>query len=129
MGKLGFRELKVWKRAKDLAVDVYRVTNSPEMARDFSLCDQIRRSAVSVASNIAEGDERETDKEAIRFFFIAKGSLAELLTQLEIAQEIGHLSEEIARPLLIGGEEIASMLGALIRSRGFRRCLSSSPSL
>lgn len=61
--------------------------------------DQIRRSAVSVPSNLAEGDEQDTDKESIRFFFIAKGLLAELRTQLEIAWEVGYLSREVFHSL------------------------------
>ena len=84
MGK-GFEELKVWQKAKDLAVLIYKITSDGKLSKDFGLRDQIRRSAVSIASNIAEGDERETDKESVRFFYIAKGSLAELRTQLMIA--------------------------------------------
>ena len=68
MGKEGFKELKVWQKAKDLAVDIYKLTMQGEISKDFGLRDQIRRSAVSVASNIAEGDERDTDKESVRFF-------------------------------------------------------------
>jgi four helix bundle protein len=81
MGKKGFKDLVVWQKAKDLAVIIYRISNKTLLSKDFSLRDQIRRSAVSIASNIAEGDERDTDKESVRFFFIAKGSLAELRTQ------------------------------------------------
>jgi len=110
----GFRRLEVWKAAKLLAVDVYRPTDS---LRDFSLRDQIRRSAVSVPSNIAEGDERDTDKDSIRFFFIAKGSLAELITQLEIATEVGLLSSDSIKPLLDRATSLGRQLGALIKSR------------
>lgn len=85
MGRRGFKELIVWQRAKDLAVMVYKVTEKGALSRDFGLRDQIRRSAVSIASNLAEGDERDTDKESIRFFYIAKGSAAELRTQIQIA--------------------------------------------
>ena len=85
MGKKGFKDLVVWQKARDLAVIIYRISNKTPLSKDFSLRDQMRRSAVSIASNIAEGDERDTDKESVRFLFIAKGSLAELRTQLEIA--------------------------------------------
>jgi four helix bundle protein len=68
MGKKGFRELIVWQKAKDLAVTIYRVSEEGALSRDYGLRDQIRRSAVSVASNLAEGDERDTDKESVRFF-------------------------------------------------------------
>ena len=66
---------------------------------DFGLRDQVRRSAVSVASNLAEGDERDTDKESVRYFFIAKGSVAELRTQLQIAHESGYLNGTIYEPV------------------------------
>ena len=72
MGK--FQDLKVWQRAKDLAVYLYRLTGKGAFAKDYSLKDQIRRAGVSIPSNIAEGDELSTDKQAIRFFYIAKGS-------------------------------------------------------
>ena len=78
MGNKGFKDLVVWQKAKDLAVLIYRVSNSEMKNVDFGLRDQVRRSAVSVASNLAEGDERNTDRESIRYFFIAKGSVAEL---------------------------------------------------
>ena len=72
MGK-GFKELLVWQKARDLAVEIYKITSQGRFKQDFGLRDQIRRAAVSVPSNIAEGDERDTDKDAIRFFFMAKG--------------------------------------------------------
>ena len=80
MGNKGFKDLAVWQRAKDLAVLIYKVSDSEMKSVDFGLKDQVRRSAVSVANNLAEGDERDTDKESIRYFFITKGSVAELRT-------------------------------------------------
>ena len=94
MGKKGFKDLIVWQKAKDLAIKVYEVSEEGDLNRDFGLRDQARRSAVSIASNLAEGDERDTDKESVRFFYIAKGSLAELRTQMEIAYEIGYLKKQ-----------------------------------
>ncbi len=117
MSRLGFKELLVWQRAKALAVAVYKLTAHGGLARDRSLADQLRRSAVSVPSNIAEGDERDTDKDSVRFFYIAKGSLAELVTQLEIAVEVGLLSSAEAEPLLRECAELGRMLGALIKAR------------
>ncbi len=86
----GFRQLNVWQRSKKLAVEIYRLTQTERFSRDFGLRDQIRRAAVSIPSNAAEGDERGTNREAVRFFYIAKGSLAELETQLEIAHFAKH---------------------------------------
>ena len=75
MGKGGFKELRVWQRAKDLAVFIYKVTDSGPFKRDYGLKDQIRRAAVSIPSNIAEGDERDTDKDAVRFYTLPRGPL------------------------------------------------------
>lgn len=82
MGKRGFRDLKLWRRAKALSVDVYAaVTRLPELAKDSGLRGRIQRTAVGVCSNVAEGDERDTEKDAVRLFYVAKGSVAELITQ------------------------------------------------
>jgi four helix bundle protein len=113
----GFRTLKVWQEAKRLAVEVYRLSESGGLSKDFGLRDQIRRAAVSVPSNIAEGDERDTDKDGVRFLYIAKGSLAELRTQLEIAAEIGLITPAQHTTLETDCGTIARMLGALIEAR------------
>lgn len=117
MGNKGFRDLIVWQKGKDLAVDIYKITNERNFAKDFCLRDQIRRSVISISSNIAEGDERDTDKEAVRFFFIAKGSLAELRTQLQIATEIGYLNKCVYDGFEIRLVELGRMLGSLIKAR------------
>lgn len=117
MGKKGFRELIVWQKSKDLAVHVYRVTDSGSYNKDFGLRDQIRRAAISIASNIAEGDERDTNKDSIRFLYIAKGSLAELLTQIIISQEIGYLTDGEFEFIAKECEIIGRMLGKLIKIR------------
>jgi len=98
----GFRELRVWQEAKALAVEVYQlIRRSPLLDKDWGLKDQMQRAAVSVPSNIAEGDARKSDKDSIRFFHIALGSLSELITQVEIARM----------------ELLARSLGALVKSR------------
>lgn len=117
MDKKGFRELRVWQKAKDLAVYVYKVTNSVDFNKDFGLRDQIRRAVVSIASNIAEGDERDTNKESVRFFYIAKGSVAELLTQIIIAIEISYLTDKDFKYISEECETIGRMLGKLIKIR------------
>lgn len=90
MGK--FQNLKVWQRAKDLAVTLYKLTGDGAFGKDWGLRDQIRRAVISIPSNIAEGDELGTNRQAIKFFYTAKGSSAEVLTQAIIAQEIGYLT-------------------------------------
>ncbi|HTY87401.1 MAG TPA: four helix bundle protein [Candidatus Acidoferrum sp.] len=122
MAEYGYRSLVAWQKAKALAVDVYRLTNAETFRHDFSLIDQLRRSAVSVPSNIAEGDERKSDKDSVRFFPIAKGSLAELATQLEIARDVGYFTTAQIEPPTATCAELGKMLGALIRARN-----SSSP--
>jgi len=99
-----------------LATDIYKITSEGDIATDFGLRDQIRRSAVSIASNIAEGKERETPSEFIRFLYIAKGSAGELRTQLYIAKEIGYLAEAKFRSLSRRAEKISGMLGNLIKT-------------
>jgi four helix bundle protein len=119
MGK--FRELKVWERGKDLAVFIYKLTNQGTFAKDYGLRDQIRRAAVSIPSNIAEGDELDTDKQAIRFFYTAKGSSAEVLTQAIIALEIQYINEEDFNHIESECMAISSMLTRLIQARSLKR--------
>lgn len=113
----GFRELKVWQQAKDLAVYIYKLTNHGSFNRDYGLKEQIRKAAVSIPSNIAEGDERNTNKESVRFFYIAKGSLAEVVTQAIIAREIGYLSDTPYNRIIDECSMIGKMLGKLIKVR------------
>lgn len=117
MGKGGFKELKVWQKSKGLAIEIYEITNAVGFKNDFSLRDQIRRAVVSIPSNIAEGDERETDREAVRFFYIAKGSSAEVLTQAIIAYEIGYFNKGNFEQIEQKCMEVSGMLSKLISSR------------
>jgi four helix bundle protein len=117
MGKKGFKDLIVWQKAKDLAIRVYRASEEGDLNRDFSLRDQMRRSAVSIASNLAEGDERDTDRESVRFFYIAKGSLAELRTQIGIAYEIGYLKKQFYESIEAECVTLGKMIGSLIQKR------------
>jgi len=121
MGKRGFKELNVCQKSKDLVVFVYKLTTNGSFKKDYGLRDQMRRAAVSIPSNIAEGDERGTDKESVRYFYIAKGSSAELLTQVIISHEIGYISKDTFNELEHKCTEISKMLSKLIsvRSRTF----------
>ncbi|MEI8290199.1 MAG: four helix bundle protein [Verrucomicrobiota bacterium] len=117
MTDYGYRNLTVWQKAKALAVEICRLTKAETIRHDYSMIDELRRSAVSVPSNIAEGDERKSDKDSIRCYHIAKGSLAELSTQLEIARDVGYFTATEVAPLIVQCEELGKMPGALIRSR------------
>jgi len=110
-------ELRVWQHAKDLAVTIYKLTSDGKFAKDYGLSDQMKRSAVSIPSNIAEGDELGSDKQSSHFFYIAKGSTAELQTQLIISEEIGYLDAEQAEKLIHNCDIISIMLRKLIQAR------------
>jgi four helix bundle protein len=115
MGK--FQDLKVWQRAKNLAVYIYRVTGKGDFSKDFSLKDQIRRAAVSIPSNIAEGNDLSTDKQAVNYFYIARGSSAEVLTQAIISLEISYIGKDIFDHIENECQAISGMLTRLIRVR------------
>src|SRR5579872_5563876 len=112
----GFRGLKVWHAAMQLVEDVYRATESFPKAEDYGLKGQIRRSACSIPSNIAEGSARSTKKDFRAFLRFAVGSLRELETQLEIAKRVGYLGKEAFKNLLAIIDPIARMLTGLMTS-------------
>ena len=112
-----FEELKVWQKAVDLAVKVYEITKKDPFNKDFGLRDQMRRSSVSISSNIAEGDQLDSDKSSIRHFRIAKGSSAELFTQSIISNRIGYLEKQDFEYLKRECQEILAMLTNLIKHR------------
>src|SRR5215210_7381743 len=88
-----FEDVEGWKKARLLTRELYSVTMKGEFARDFALRDQIRRAAISVMSNIAEGFEREGNKEFRQFLSLAKGSASEIRSQLYIALDAGYLTQ------------------------------------
>ncbi len=112
-----YRKLQVWVRSKALAVSVYRLTAKPPLSSDFGLRDQLPRAAVSVCSNIAEGDARQGAKETVQFLYIAKGSLAEVSTQLEITAEVYPTGAEEIAAYVRECDEISAMLQSLINHR------------
>jgi four helix bundle protein len=112
-----FKELRVWQKARDLAVENYKLTETGKIKSDFGLRDQMRRAAVSIPSNIAEGDGLSTDKQSIRHFFIARGSTSELRTQLIISLEIGYMTKELYEEIENECAEISAMLTSLIKHR------------
>lgn len=117
MSNRGFRSLRVYQRSKDLAVYISRTTSDEEFSRDYALRDQIRLAAVSISSNIAEGDELGTDKQSVRLFYVAKGSFTEVLTQAIIAFEIGYIDQATFHEIEDRCREISKMLSRLIAAR------------
>ena len=89
-----FEELKIWQVAREVAKRVYALTRCGEFAKDFGLKDQIQRAAVSIGSNIAEGFERDSNSELMKFLCYAKGSAGEVRSQLQTAQDVGYVTEE-----------------------------------
>jgi four helix bundle protein len=112
----GFEDLVVWQRAMLLVREIYGITRSFPSDERFGLTSQLRRAAVSIPSNIAEGHERRSTADYIRFVSIAEGSLAEARTQLLIARDLGYCSDSHIEPTMRELDEIRRMLNALRRS-------------
>ncbi len=111
----GYRELKVWQRAKALVAQIYALTAAFPKEEIYGLTNQMRRCAVSIPSNIAEGHAR-SGKDFLRFLDIAYGSLNELETQLDIAADLHFTDYEMITPLIKETGEIGKMLNGLKRS-------------
>jgi four helix bundle protein len=115
----GFRDLLVWQEAMNLAVMVYRITSHFPKEETYSLTAQARRSAVSIPSNIAEGDARNSSREQYHLLGVAAGSLAELETQLELAARLEYLRVDPATTRQL--QRVGMLLHALRRSRKTKR--------
>ena len=111
-----YKDLIAWQKAMDLVAAVYDVTESFPRREMYSLCDQIRRAAVSVPSNIAEGQAHYHTREFLHYLRIARGSLAELETQLLIAQRQKYVDEESLKPVLDLRDEVSRIMSGLISS-------------
>ena len=111
-----FEEIEAWKIARELTRDIYRITSSGAFAKDFGLCDQIRRAAVSIMSNIAEGFERDGNKEFCNFLSIAKASSGEVKSQLYIALDQNYISAEDFKAIYDRASENGRVTAGLINS-------------
>ena len=112
-----FEDLDVWKRAAKLSADIYKQLKE---LKDYGFKDQITRSSLSVPSNIAEGFERESQKECISFLSYAKGSCGELRCQIYIGMDIDYIPKDIGKEWLEKATEISAMISGLIKAkRGF----------
>jgi four helix bundle protein len=110
-----FRELIVWQKSVELVTNIYSVTQVFPKEEIYGLTNQIRRAAVSIPSNIAEGFGRDSKKEFKRFLLISMGSIFEIQTQLEIAKNLNFFSKEEYLTTFNSTREIEAMLSALIR--------------
>ena len=109
-----FEELVVYQRTRALVKEVYALTRRPAFAKDWGLADQIRRAAVSIMSNIAEGFERGSDVEFVQFLYIAKGSCGEVRAQLTVAMDQGYVTEAECERLSDTCRVISGMLSSFI---------------
>jgi len=114
MGWKSFEELKSWQLSRNFASKIYMITNQ-NIFKDIDLQRQLRRATVSISSNIAEGFERNTDKEFIHFLFIAKGSAGEVRSQLYIALDLKFISEVQFNEMNESVTEISKLISGLIK--------------
>lgn len=122
----GYTNLEVWQKAMNLVTSIYTLTNEFPKEEVYSLTNQIRRAAVSIPSNIAEGRSRHSTKEYMRFVMMARGSVAEVETQLLISQNLNYVGDEKIQPLLEDVGEIGRMLSGLFSTLE-RKLSESSP--
>ena len=111
-----FKDLNTWKEGHKLVLLVYRVTKTFPKEEKYGLTDQMRRCAVSITSNVAEGFSRQGKKEKIQFYYTAKGSLTELLNQLIISRDVNYISDDQFRALENQLDTVGKLLTGLIKS-------------
>ena len=111
-----FKNLLIWQRSMDIAEKVYSdIVRCLPLEERYGLCDQIRRSAVSIPSNIAEGHARNSNKEFVHFLSISRGSVAELQTQLILCQRLNYISVEKTSPIIEALKELDKMIFSLMK--------------
>jgi four helix bundle protein len=108
-----FEDLIAWQKARQLVAAVYQATGKGAFTKDYGLRDQIQRSAVSIMSNIAEGFDRGSRPEFHKFLVIAKGSCAEVRSQLYVALDCGYISQQDFDTVLALAQEVAKIIGGL----------------
>jgi len=109
-----FEDLEIWREGMRVSIKLYEIMRS---CKDYGLKDQMQRAAVSIPSNIAEGFERQTNKEFIQFLYIAKGSCGELRTQLSLAKEFKYITDEDSTELISKTRQLSSMISNFIKTR------------
>jgi four helix bundle protein len=113
-----YRQLEIWQKSLGLVTEIYEISSTFPKGEIFGLTSQIRRAAISVPANIAEGWGRKLTKEFIHFLRIARGSLLEFETHLMIAQNLGYIEAQLLDEMLAKSEEINKMVNGLISSLG-----------
>ena len=109
-----FEELEIWKTARHLTQEVYMISNALPFSKDFALRDQMRRAAVSIMSNIAEGFERGGNQEFVQYLYVAKGSCGEVRSQLYVALDQKYVDQKVTDELVIILKRLSVMIKHLI---------------
>ena len=110
-----FEDIESWQRGREVVKQIYSVTRVEPFSRDFALCNQIRRSAVSIISNIAEGFERDGNKEFVQYLTVAKGSCGEVRSQLYVAYDQNYIDESMFEEISARVTETSRLIAGLIR--------------
>ena len=116
MGRIEkFEDIEAWKLMRELTKEIYTITQAGDFAKDYGLRDQIRRAAVSVMSNIAEGYERNGNREFLQFLSQAKGSIGEIKTHLYVALDVGFISNADFERLFNDATKVGQLIGGLMK--------------
>ncbi len=110
-----FEDIVAWQKGRELVDKVYKLTSEDKVRRDFVLKDQIRRAAISIMSNIAEGYARQTNREFIQFLYIARGSASETKSQLYVALDLGYISKQEFEKIYETVSEVAKLITGFIK--------------
>lgn len=110
-----FEELNCWIKSREFNIDLYELTNNINFQKDFDLKRQLRRASISISSNIAEGFERNTDKEFIYFLYVSKGSAGEIRSQLYLAYDLNYIEKDEFKELQKQITNVSKMISGLIK--------------
>jgi four helix bundle protein len=126
MGKItSYRDLVVWQKAMGLVEECYRLTDAFPRSELFGLTAQLRRAAISIPSNIAEGQTRHHGKEYVQFLYVASGSLSEVETQMEVARRLNYVEAKAAEEFFRSSDEVGKMLTGLRKAVNLHEKLRS----
>jgi four helix bundle protein len=116
MGKFNsFEEINSWKKSRTFNKHIYEITNGSEFKKDYDLVRQIRRASISISSNIAEGFERNTDKEFTYFLYVAKASAAEVRSQLYLALDLNYINKNEFEELFNEISDVSKLISGFIK--------------
>ena len=109
-----FEDLQIWQSARALSKEIYRITSSGDFSKDYRFCSQIRAAVGSIMDNIAEGYEKDNNKEFIQFLYIAKGSCGEVRSQLHRAWDANFITEDVYNKMIVNAKSLNSAISNFI---------------